>query len=85
MDQLLTQIIGLLIIAVLVALAARWLKLPYTVGLVGVGIIMAATQSPTDLKLTPDFIFEFIRYRFAVHGGCFAGPVFGYAGQFHFP
>jgi CPA1 family monovalent cation:H+ antiporter len=60
MDQLLTQIIGLLIIAVLVALAARWLKLPYTVGLVFVGIIMAATQSPTDLQLTPDFIFEFI-------------------------
>ncbi len=60
MDQMLTQIIGLLIIAVLVALAARWLKLPYTVGLVGVGIILAATQSPADLQLTPDFIFEFI-------------------------
>jgi CPA1 family monovalent cation:H+ antiporter len=60
MDQMLTQIIGLLIIAVLVALAARWLKLPYTVGLVGVGIILAATQSPADMKLTPDFIFEFI-------------------------
>ena len=57
---MLTQIIGLLIIAVLVALAARWLKLPYTVGLVGVGIILAATQSPADLQLTPDFIFEFI-------------------------
>ncbi len=60
MDQMLTQIIGLLIIAVLVALAARWLKLPYTVGLVGVGIILAATQSLTDMQLTPDFIFEFI-------------------------
>jgi CPA1 family monovalent cation:H+ antiporter len=60
MDQMLTQIIGLLIVAVLVALAARRLKLPYTVGLVAVGIILALTQSAVDMQLTPDFIFEFI-------------------------
>jgi len=60
MDQLLTQIIGLLIIAVLVALAARRLRLPYTVGLVVIGIVLAATQSALHMTLTREFVFEFI-------------------------
>jgi CPA1 family monovalent cation:H+ antiporter len=60
MELLLTKALGLLIIAVLVALAARWLKLPYTVGLVGVGMAMAATQRAGELVLTHNFVFEFI-------------------------
>ena len=57
---LLTQIIGLLIIAVLVALAARRLQLPYTIGLVVIGIVLALTQSALHMPLTREFVFEFI-------------------------
>jgi CPA1 family monovalent cation:H+ antiporter len=60
MELLLTKAVALLIIAVLVALAARWLKLPYTVGLVGVGIALASTQSANHITLTRNFVFEFI-------------------------
>jgi CPA1 family monovalent cation:H+ antiporter len=60
MDLMLAQTIGLLIVAVLVALAARWLRLPYTVGLVGVGMAIAVTQSAGHIVLTHDLVFEFI-------------------------
>jgi CPA1 family monovalent cation:H+ antiporter len=60
MELLLTKAVGLLIIAVLVALAARWFKLPYTVGLVLIGIALALTQHAGDIALTHGFVFEFI-------------------------
>lgn len=60
MEQLLTKALFLLMIAVLVALAARWVKLPYTVGLVAVGIALAATGAAGHAVLTHNFVFEFI-------------------------
>jgi CPA1 family monovalent cation:H+ antiporter len=60
MDHLLFQTIGLLIIAVLVALGARRLRLPYTVGLVAVGMALALVPSAADVKLTHDFAYDFI-------------------------
>jgi CPA1 family monovalent cation:H+ antiporter len=60
MDHLLLQTIGLLIIAVLVALASRRLHLPYTVGLVAVGMAVALLPGAADLKLTHDFAYDFI-------------------------
>ncbi len=60
MDLLLSRAVGLLIIAVLVALAARALRLPYTVGLVAVGMVLAATQVAGEVYLTHNFVFEFI-------------------------
>jgi CPA1 family monovalent cation:H+ antiporter len=56
MDLILTGIIGLLIVAILVALVARRLRLPYTVGLVATGIALA----PFSARLGPlshDFIY----------------------------
>lgn len=57
---MLTQTIGLLIIAVLVALGARRLRLPYTVGLVAVGMALAAAPRAADATLTHDFAYDFI-------------------------
>lgn len=47
----------LLIVAVLVALAARRLRLPYTVGLVVTGLGLALARIGTGAALTPEFIF----------------------------
>jgi monovalent cation:H+ antiporter, CPA1 family len=60
MEQLHVRVIGLLIAAIFVALAARRLRLPYTVGLVmaGVGLTMARVQS--GALLTHDVIFDLI-------------------------
>ena len=60
MDLLFTKAIFLLILAPLVALAARWMRVPYTVGLVGVGIILAATNTDGRLVLTHNLVYEFI-------------------------
>ena len=60
MDHLLTQTIGLLIIAVLVALGARALRLPYTVGLVAVGMALALLPGAANVVLTHDFAYDFI-------------------------
>jgi CPA1 family monovalent cation:H+ antiporter len=60
MELLLSHTVALLIIAVLVALAARWLRLPYTVGLVAVGMALAASQTTSNITLTHNFVFEFI-------------------------
>jgi CPA1 family monovalent cation:H+ antiporter len=60
MDLLITQTIALLIIAVLVALAARRLRLPYTIGLVAVGMALVATRTTSDITLTHDIVFELI-------------------------
>ena len=41
MNEILASLVALLVVAVLVALAARRLKLPYTVGLVATGTLLA--------------------------------------------
>ena len=50
-----TLIIELLLIAALVAIAVQRLRVPYTVALVIVGLIITF-QSPLALNLTPDLI-----------------------------
>lgn len=58
MEQFLTTetlIIGLLLIASLVAIAVRRLRVPYTVALVIVGLLITF-QSPLKLSLTPELI-----------------------------
>jgi CPA1 family monovalent cation:H+ antiporter len=60
MDTTLGHTIGYLGIAILVAIIARRIHLPYTVGLVVAGIGMAATGLETGEMLTHDFIFDVI-------------------------
>jgi Na+:H+ antiporter len=60
MDTIVTNTIDLLIAAIVVALIARRLALPYTVGLVIAGVILALTQAGADVVLTHDFIFDVI-------------------------
>ena len=61
MDQFVsteTLIIELLLIASLVAIVVRRLRIPYTVALVVVGLILT-TQSPLQMELTPELILAF--------------------------
>ena len=60
MDTTLTHTVGYLGVAILVAIIARRMHLPYTVGLVvaGVGITVAGLE--TGATLTHDFIFDVI-------------------------
>jgi monovalent cation:H+ antiporter, CPA1 family len=60
MDVLLFRALSLLGLAILVALAARRLRLPYTVGLVLAGAALAATRSHAGLALTHDLIFDIV-------------------------
>lgn len=60
MDLLLTNMTGLLVVAVLVALVARRLALPYTVGLVIAGVAIVISGVGAELPLTHDFIFDVI-------------------------
>jgi CPA1 family monovalent cation:H+ antiporter len=60
MDTILTHTIGLLCIAILVAIIARRLHLPYTVGLVLTGVGLAITKLQTGAMLTHEFIFDVI-------------------------
>lgn len=60
MDESLRQIVSVLAVAMIVALAARRVKLPYTVGLVIVGIVLALSKEDFGLPLTHDFIFDLI-------------------------
>ena len=55
MDVLLFRALSLLGLAILVALAARRLHLPYTVGLVLAGAVLAATRSQVGIALTRDW------------------------------
>ena len=52
--------IGLLCVAILVAMLARRLSLPYTVGLVITGVGLAITRLETGAMLTHDFILDVI-------------------------
>ncbi len=60
MDESLRQLVSVLAVAMIVALAARRLKLPYTVGLVIVGVVLALSKVDFGLQLTRDFIFDLI-------------------------
>jgi monovalent cation:H+ antiporter, CPA1 family len=60
MDTILTHTIGFLVVAILVAIIARRLHLPYTAGLVVTGIGLALTGVETGALLTHDFIFDVI-------------------------
>ncbi len=54
-----TLIIELLLIVSLVAIAVRRLRIPYTVALVVVGLLVT-TQQPLDLRLTPEVILALL-------------------------
>src|SRR5262252_7144961 len=60
MDEALKQIVGVLTIAMIVALAARRFELSYTVGLVIVGAVLAFSKADVGFALTHDFIFDLI-------------------------
>jgi monovalent cation:H+ antiporter, CPA1 family len=60
MDTVLTHTIGFLGVAILVAIVARRVHLPYTVGLVVTGIGLAMAGLETGAMLTHDFIFDII-------------------------
>src|SRR4051812_15003648 len=60
MDTIVTNTVDLLIAAIIVALIARRLALPYTVGLVIAGVVLALTQTGVDVVLTHDFILDVI-------------------------
>jgi CPA1 family monovalent cation:H+ antiporter len=52
------RILGLFVAAILVALVARRLKLPYTVGLVAAGVALSLLPLQDSALLTHDLIFE---------------------------
>jgi CPA1 family monovalent cation:H+ antiporter len=60
MDVVLGRTVSLLVIAILVAIAARRLALPYTVGLVVTGVGFALLHVDLAPTLTHDFIFDVI-------------------------
>jgi CPA1 family monovalent cation:H+ antiporter len=60
MESLLARTIVLLGVAMMVAILARRLKLPYTVGLVLTGLALALARVDFGLELTHDVIFDLI-------------------------
>ncbi len=60
MDESLRQAVALLAVAIIVAIAARQFRLPYTVGLVIVGAILTLSKPDLGLHLTHDLIFDLI-------------------------
>ncbi len=59
MDHTLNPILLILVVAILVAIAARRLRLPYTVGLVVVGSLIAVLRTPR-IALTHDLVFDIL-------------------------
>jgi CPA1 family monovalent cation:H+ antiporter len=60
MSDLVAKSLALLIVAILVAIAARRIALPYTVGLVVAGIALALSRIDLEVTLTRDLIFDLI-------------------------
>jgi CPA1 family monovalent cation:H+ antiporter len=60
MNVYLANTVGLLVAAIVVALVARRLRLPYTVGLVVAGLLLALTRVKSDVVLTHEFVFDII-------------------------
>lgn len=57
MHALFVDLLGMLVLAMLVAILARRLSLPYTVGLVAAGCAVAALDVPIEVALTRNEIF----------------------------
>lgn len=57
MNVILASMVGLLVVAIMVALVARRLAMPYTVGLVATGIALAPFSSQLGPLLSRDFIY----------------------------
>jgi monovalent cation:H+ antiporter, CPA1 family len=60
MDVVIGQTLTLMVIAIFVAIVARRLSLPYTVGLVLAGAALAVSRYDTGIHLTHDIIFDVI-------------------------
>lgn len=60
MDENLRQAVAVLAVAMIVAIAARRFKLPYTVGLVVVGAAVTLSKPDFGVHLTHDLIFDLI-------------------------
>jgi monovalent cation:H+ antiporter, CPA1 family len=60
MDEGLRQVIGLLAVAMMVAIVAHRFKLPYTVGLVAIGAFLTFGRVDVGRHLTHDLIFDLI-------------------------
>jgi CPA1 family monovalent cation:H+ antiporter len=60
MDVVIGQTLALMVIAIFVAIVARRLSLPYTVGLVLAGAALAVSRYDTGIHLTHDIIFDVI-------------------------
>jgi CPA1 family monovalent cation:H+ antiporter len=60
MNLVISRTLGLLVVAILVAIIARRLRLPYTVGLVFAGTVLAFSHIDTGIRLTHDIIFDVI-------------------------
>jgi CPA1 family monovalent cation:H+ antiporter len=60
MDIVIARTLALLVVAILVAIAARRLSLPYTVGLVLAGIALTVSRFDSGVALTHDIIFDVI-------------------------
>src|SRR3954463_9163204 len=57
MNMILAETVGLLVVAIVVALLARRLSLPYTVGLVATGIALAPVSARLAPFLSHDLIY----------------------------
>jgi CPA1 family monovalent cation:H+ antiporter len=60
MDLIIEQTLALMVVAIFVAIIARRLSLPYTVGLVVAGAALAFSRYDTGIRLTHDIIFDVI-------------------------
>lgn len=60
MGLLIAKAIGLLVAAILVAIAARRLHLPYTIGLVVAGMTLALSRVNLGIALTHDIVFDIL-------------------------
>ena len=60
MDLILSHTLGLLVVAIVVAIVARRVHLPYTVGLVAAGACLALAHAGVQIPLTEELIFDVI-------------------------
>ncbi len=60
MDLIIARTLGLLVIATVVAIIARRISLPYTVGLVVAGAALSLLRIDTGIVLTHDIVFDLL-------------------------
>ena len=60
MDLIIARTLALLLVATLVAIVARRVRLPYTVGLILAGAALTFGRIDTGVTLTHDIIFDVI-------------------------